>query len=537
MTIETEHRKSGPFISDGEQLIFPFYFRVFEKKDIVVTVGNDDLDSPDALILNLYSDYDIQFTEGESGGNIMLKAAIPSGKVIAITSDVKELQLAHFTNKGGMFPQIIETAFDKCVVLIQQLTEKVGRSLIMPVTSTGYSPEKFLQDFLTKTDEKISASASLVNEAKESAAVSSASAQEAYQWANMPEDETVPSEAHPGENSAYHHAQKAKQSVQAGITAIAEKTEQAAVSASASAGSAEEAYNWANCGENTLIQTEAHIGYSAYHYAQKAKENADAAASAIMPGSLVGQLFYGQIVLSAVPIESSGLCLLNGQQLQKGGRHDKFISHIAGLKDRHPGLFVTETAWWATIGEYGSCGKFVLGEDSLRLPKISDILQCTTDLAACGDIVAAGLPNITGEWTLGAGGLNFGYTALATGAIRGFNPRYATHNYADLLSKDAADSGFSFNASRSSSLYGASDTVQPQTLKVLAYIVVDAVDVDALNALLKTVNEKGEAGQVLVKGEAGLEWASSGNYADTILLTDSVTLTAADCGKAFLLGA
>lgn len=526
MTIETEYRKSGPFISDGEQLIFPFYFRIFEKKDIVVTVGNDDLYSPNAQILNLYSDYDIQFTEGESGGNIILKAAIPSGKVIVITSDVKELQLAHFTNKGGMFPQVIETALDKCVVLIQQLKEKVGRSLIMPVTSTGYSPEKFLQDFLTKTDEKISASASLVNEARESAAASSASAtasaesaEEAYNWANMPEDETVPSEAHPGENSAYHHAQKAKQTVQAGITAIAEKTEQAITSAESSAESAEEAWAWANQDKNQLVQTDTHIGYSAFHYAQKARENADAAASAILPGSLVGQLFYGQIVLSAVPIDSDGLCLLNGQQLQKGGRYDKFITHIAGLKDKHPGLFVTETAWWVTVGEHGSCGKFVLGDDSLRLPLISSILQCTDDLAACGGIVAAGLPNITGQIWSGGGTERVSFAPYGIGFAAGANAFYGRsilgRQYNPASFGNSLEGGyvdFLLDASRSNPLYGAADTVQPQTVQVLAYIVVDAVDVDALNALLKTVNEKGQPGQVLAKGESGVEWAALQDY-------------------------
>ncbi|MCM1513242.1 MAG: hypothetical protein NC112_09085, partial [Oxalobacter formigenes] len=48
----------------------------------------------------------------------------------------------------------------------------------------------------------------------------------------------------------------------------------------------------------------------------------------------------------------------------------------------------------------------------------------------------------------------------------------------------------------------------------------------------------GQPGQILTQGESGAAgWTNQGNYADTILLADSVTLTAADCGKAFLLGA
>lgn len=483
MTVEAVTRKAGPYACEAG-VDYPFFFKVFSASDVYVVLAENGIET----LAGLGTDYVVRLNanqDNEPGGAVTLLCEA-AGKTVTIGSCVPYTQEVVITNKGGFYPAILNKAYDKLTILVQQLLEEVSRCV--KVTISGQEKPDTLIQTLYESAQAAKESAQLSVDKAEDAAASA--------WA------------------------------------AAESAGEAAGSAASAEGSAEEAYAWANTAEDALYQTDAHVGYSAYHYAQKAKANADAAASAIMPGSLVGQLFYGQIVLSALPIDSDGLCLLDGQQLEKGGRYDKFISHIAGLQEDYPGLFVTETAWWAAVWEHGSCGKFVLGEDKIRLPKVSDILQCTTDANAVGDIVNAGLPNITGgamaDITNGAGlftivgGAFYREAGVPGYAVRA-DPGYGGERFRTLK----------LDASRSSTIYGASDTVQPQTLKVLAYIVVDAVDVNALNALLKTVNEKGQPGQVLVKGEDGLEWAGRGNYQNYVKLNGEVTLTSSDAGKVF----
>ena len=253
MTIETENRLAGPFESDGIQTIFPFKFRVFTREDIVVTVGDGDANAQTEIVLTLDNDYDVSFSDDMTEGNVILKSPIPAGKIIVITSAVSELQLVHLTNKGGMFPEVIEMALDRAVILIQQLRGYVDRSVRVPVTSDVdpndfYAIVELASAGANVAAEKAEASATRAKSAAEAAetavnnignsvslaqtsatnAAGSASAaaqaetsavgsaEEAFAWANNPEDIPVNSNAHPGNYSAFHWSEKAKNIVEAG---------------------------------------------------------------------------------------------------------------------------------------------------------------------------------------------------------------------------------------------------------------------------------------------------------------------------------
>lgn len=174
----------------------------------------------------------------------------------------------------------------------------------------------------------------------------------------------------------------------------------------------------------------------------------------------------GEIVKSILPLTDAGLHLLDGSLILGGGIYDEFVQYIAGLVSTYPSCFTTEAAWQQSVTDYGVCGKFVYDSvnNTVRLPKITGIVEGTTDLMALGDLVQAGLPNITAtNMSVIAG------NSIQTGAvIRNDNKPYvgssssATWNYTDL------------DASLSSSIYGNSTTVQPQTIKVLYYIVIAA---------------------------------------------------------------
>ena len=130
---------------------------------------------------------------------------------------------------------------------------------------------------------------------------------------------------------------------------------------------------------------------------------------------------------------------------------------------------ITAEEWWQRqVSTYGVCGKFVYDSvnNTVRLPKITGIVEGTASLTALGDLVQAGLPNITGDYQArGVGTLNSSSGALYSSASASMS--YASHN-----STSADIPNIAIDASRSSSIYGNSTTVQPQSIKVLYYIVV-----------------------------------------------------------------
>lgn len=178
-----------------------------------------------------------------------------------------------------------------------------------------------------------------------------------------------------------------------------------------------------------------------------------------------GKYYVGQIVESPLPIADASLHLLDGNLILGGGIYSAFVTYIAGLVSTYPDCFTTEANWQSAVATYGVCGKFVYDSvnNTVRLPKITGIVEGTTDLTALGDLVEAGLPNITGSFTNENNG-----TVGATGAFYKTSGdrkdgRSGNDNYNDW---------YYFDASRSNSIYGNSTTVQPQTIKVLYYIVV-----------------------------------------------------------------
>jgi len=131
--------------------------------------------------------------------------------------------------------------------------------------------------------------------------------------------------------------------------------------------------------------------------------------------------------------------------------------------------FCLETEWQNLINSYGVCGKFVYNStnNTVRLPKITGILEGTTDVNALGDLIEAGLPNITGYGTGNV--IPNSEEATYYGALYKYT---SGGSFGNTQSSGYNRYNIGFDASRSNSIYGNSTTVQPQTIKVLYYIVI-----------------------------------------------------------------
>lgn len=130
-------RKSGPFTGDGNTAVFPFTFKVFQASDLLV-VQTDTTPTDHTLVLN--TDYTVTLNANQDanpGGAVNMPVAPPSGYLLTLGSNVPELQSVTLTNNGGFYPTVINSALDYLTILIQQVSEKVGRALVMPFSSNA----------------------------------------------------------------------------------------------------------------------------------------------------------------------------------------------------------------------------------------------------------------------------------------------------------------------------------------------------------------------------------------------------------------
>ena len=225
----------------------------------------------------------------------------------------------------------------------------------------------------------------------------------------------------------------------------------------------------------------------------------------------------GELVFSLLPLSSTDLHLCDGALIQNNGIYIEFCQWIASLYNdadhTYDNCFCSEADWQTSVSTYGVCGKFVYDSinATVRLPKLTGMVEGTLSLSAITDLVTAGLPAFTHthgfsgttgnekaththSGTTGAmnsnashahtyGRLNFSPTAASPGSS-GFLTKTDTgttdatnidhsHNFtsgAESVAHQHDISGTTGNNSAVSGVYGNSTTVQPQTIKGFYYI-------------------------------------------------------------------
>lgn len=167
---------------------------------------------------------------------------------------------------------------------------------------------------------------------------------------------------------------------------------------------------------------------------------------------------------------------LNGQLIIQE-QYVQFTNKVKAAVALYPGLACTESEWQttATMTVGGQVGKFVVDDvaGTIRLPKIIMPIQGLTDLSKLGEIVEAGLPNITGT----AGHLVYSKTNTAAGTsdvVDGAFNRTLKYTASNPFSNGSSIGTYttSFDASLSNPIYGNSTTVQQEQIQYPYFIQV-----------------------------------------------------------------
>lgn len=150
--IDDIKRLAGPFTTQGQTQL-PFGFYVFETTDVYVATA----DSPDAqsTVLVYGQDYSVSMNADQTatpGGTVTLKTPIVAGQIFVVGSAIKYTQTTQLTNYSRFPPEIINRSLDRIVAQIQQIVEKIGRTLSIPETSSS-TPQQLIERLLKAQEE------------------------------------------------------------------------------------------------------------------------------------------------------------------------------------------------------------------------------------------------------------------------------------------------------------------------------------------------------------------------------------------------
>lgn len=134
MTVQTTSSKAGPFNGNGVTRVWTTSFRIDQPKDLQVyytspTGSETLLDSALYAMSGLGDPNGVSVTYPISG------VPLGSAEKLTLLRVVDYDQQTSLTNQGGFYPAVIEKALDRIVYQCQQLAEKIGRAVLVNVSS------------------------------------------------------------------------------------------------------------------------------------------------------------------------------------------------------------------------------------------------------------------------------------------------------------------------------------------------------------------------------------------------------------------
>lgn len=136
MTVASSTSKSGPYACNGVTTVFALGFACLAPTDL--SVVRTDTNAADTT-LTLTTDYLVSLNGDQvnnPGGTITLVSAPATGYYITLLRNVQMTQGTQLPNQGGWYPKVVENALDKLTMIVQQLQEKLSRSVTLGVTQT-----------------------------------------------------------------------------------------------------------------------------------------------------------------------------------------------------------------------------------------------------------------------------------------------------------------------------------------------------------------------------------------------------------------
>ena len=147
MSVELQEQRER-YEGNGTATVFPFRFTIEDKHQVRV-VQADALGAEQDLALDV--DYTVTMNS-DGTGRVTLAQPLPTGYALALLSAIPATQERAFYNNTPYYQEQIEGGLDKTTRLIQQIQEKVERSVKLSPTDQR-TPDQYAQDLLAGQEE------------------------------------------------------------------------------------------------------------------------------------------------------------------------------------------------------------------------------------------------------------------------------------------------------------------------------------------------------------------------------------------------
>ena len=132
MTVSNQTARTGPYNGNGSTTVFAYDFRILDQTHIVVTLKNA---ANVETVQTLTTNYTVSGVGATTGGNITMGVAPASGEQLTFSRSIPQTQEVDLANRGGVQPEILESAYDKLTQLSQDKVELLNRMPRFPVSS------------------------------------------------------------------------------------------------------------------------------------------------------------------------------------------------------------------------------------------------------------------------------------------------------------------------------------------------------------------------------------------------------------------
>ena len=458
-----EYRKTAvTYQGDGNTSVFPFSFAVTDANSVRVSIYDKATDVSVEITRDFFVDMTAHvvhypgYAPGESVDAHAQPPKLPRGKNITI---YRVTPIDQLTDLGNKYPlPYIETMADKLTAILQEHDEMLGRA-VTSQKGSGVTPKELI-DSIFRTGEKVDAAMNAANGSAAHAAASQTAAKSSEDAAR--------------EMTEQMHAVFANSitEIKNALSTNYVPQEQAN----------EMRKDIANAGIAILQRSRTYqVGDIAYHKALPSWARLECVRAGTTAATLSTQIEQmiqnGGVIIhdgtavwiiddvrDGTPVGAvrgslylpAGYVKANGATVQRSD-----YPRLVTLVDKH-------NLW--TDDVTANAGLFGRGDSvaTMVLPNWTDrMVQLAGDGA--GATVAAGLPNITGEFSSAYAGGWIGRYDSPKGSltkVNDYSPRLGESNNAP----SSYGTHYRFDASKSSSVYGASSTVQPPAIKLIPII-------------------------------------------------------------------
>lgn len=199
----------------------------------------------------------------------------------------------------------------------------------------------------------------------------------------------------------------------------------------------------------------------------------------------------GFILPAVGKINDERFTLLDGKTLSRTGTYKDFCDKVIEQVQAGNWFSCSEEEYNADVSAYGQCGRFVITNDYVRIPKITRFIGATITLSEIGKSYAESLPNIEGSFK---GAITKGSGYDANGCFKANNSGNKSYTLTSGTAQ-TAENIVDFDASESSSTYKDGAKVQPDHTKYPYYMVIStkgqtaSVEID-INKVYEDLNLK-----------------------------------------------